>query len=411
MRGVRRAIVAAIAFAACTITSVTVQAATKSEAWVGSWASAQMLADPAAGVGEESWPNTTLRQTVRLTLSGDRVRLRLSNAFGAAPLHIGAVHIAHAKASGAAAIDPASDRAVTFNGIADVTIPAGADYLSDPVDLPVTAQSDLAISLYYANAPVGVTGHPGSRTTSFLISGNHTADPDLENPKKSDHWFQIAAVDVTAPKASAVVAFGDSITDGYASTTNANNRWPDTLATRLKNTGVLNMGIGGNRLLYDHAGPNALARFDRDVLAMSGVHTVILLEGINDLGMRHIDVTTDAGVHAAKVADIIGAYRQFIDRAHAAGLKVIGATITPFVGSDYYHPGAASEADRQQINAWIRQSGHFDGVIDFDAVVRDPAHPDRLIPAFDSGDHLHPSPAGYRAMGEAVPVTFLTGKK
>ncbi|MGB8602382.1 MAG: SGNH/GDSL hydrolase family protein [Rhizomicrobium sp.] len=411
MKGARWAVAAAIIFAACTTLSATVQAATRSDAWVGSWASAQMSADPAAGVGEESWPNTTLRQTVRLTLSGDRLRLRLSNAFGAAPLHIAAVHVAHARASGVAAIDPASDRAVTFNGKADVTIPAGADYLSDPVDLPVTAQSDLAISLYYANAPVGVTGHPGSRTTSFLVTGNHTADADLNAPKKTDHWFQIAAVDVVAPKASAVVTFGDSITDGYASTTNANNRWPDTLAARLKNTGVLNLGIGGNRLLYDHTGPNALARFDRDVLAMSGVHAVILLEGINDLGMRHIDTATSEEDHSAKVAEIVGAYRQFIDRAHAAGLKVIGATITPFIGSDYYHPGAASEADRQQINGWIRTPGHFDAVVDFDAVVRDPAHPDRLIPAFDSGDHLHPSPAGYRAMGEAVPVTLLTGKK
>jgi lysophospholipase L1-like esterase len=230
-----------------------------------------------------------------------------------------------------------------------------------------------------------------------------------------DHWYQLSGVDVLAPSgAASLVALGDSITDGHGATTNGNDRWTDILAQRLqssprtRNIGVSNQGIGGNHLLIDGLGPNALARIDRDVLAPAGVRWVILFEGVNDLGglARNGEVTP--AEHAALVQRVLSAYQQIILRAHAHGIRVFGATITPYTGSDYYHPGPLSEADRQTVNAWIRTPGHFDAILDFDTIVRDPQHPERLLPAFDSGDHLHPSPAGYRAMGEALPLNLLT---
>jgi lysophospholipase L1-like esterase len=215
------------------------------------------------------------------------------------------------------------------------------------------------------------------------------------------------------PEAASIVALGDSITDGHGATTNGNDRWTDVLAQRLqaspntRNIGVSNQGIGGNHLLIDGLGPNALARFDRDVLAPAGVRWVILFEGVNDLGglARNGEVTPPE--HAALVKRVLSAYEQIVLRAHAHGLRVLGATITPYVGSDYYHPGPLSETDRQAVNTWIRAAGHFDAVIDFDSVVRDPQHPDRLLPTYDCGDHLHPSPAGYRAMGEAISLSLF----
>jgi lysophospholipase L1-like esterase len=229
-----------------------------------------------------------------------------------------------------------------------------------------------------------------------------------------DHWYFLSGVDVAAGTGtSAIVALGDSITDGHGATTNGNDRWTDVLAARLQGapgmTGiaVLNEGIGGNRLLADGLGPNALARFDRDVLAQNGVRYLIVLEGINDIGnLTRTTVATDAQ-HEELVRRIIGAYRQITMRAHAHGIKVLGGTILPFMGSGFYHPGASNEQDRQAVNAWIRAPEHFDAVIDFDKVAADPAHPDRLRPDYDCGDHLHPSPAGYRAMADAVALELL----
>jgi lysophospholipase L1-like esterase len=236
----------------------------------------------------------------------------------------------------------------------------------------------------------------------------------LPDALKVEHWYQISGVDVVGPeKAAAVVTLGDSITDGHGATTNGNDRWPDVLAARMqadKSTranGVLNEGIGGNRLLLDGLGPNALARFDRDVLAQTAVRAVIVLEGINDLGTLTRDHDVSAEEHAGLVLRIEAAYAQMIERAHAHGVRVIGATILPYAGSGYYHPGPESEADREAINAWIRGPGHFDSVVDFDQVMRDPQHPDRLLPAYDSGDHLHPGPAGYKAMGDAIPLALF----
>ncbi|HVI79680.1 MAG TPA: SGNH/GDSL hydrolase family protein, partial [Candidatus Acidoferrum sp.] len=262
--------------------------------------------------------------------------------------------------------------------------------------------------------PSGETGHPGSRETSYYVHGDFTSAPDLPNAKRVDHWYQVSAIDVRgSSNSAAIVAFGDSITDGHGATTNGNDRWTDVLSERLQATGstrgisVLNHGIGGNHLLTDGLGPNALARFDRDVLAQTGVRYVIVLEGVNDLGGLTRESDASAAAHGALVHRILGAYEQIILRAHAHGVRVYGATILPFVGSDYYHPPAATEADRQTINDWIRAAGHFDAVVDFDKVTRDPQHPERLLPAYDCGDHLHPNPAGYRAMGEAVPLALF----
>ncbi|MGN6122576.1 MAG: SGNH/GDSL hydrolase family protein [Sphingomonas oligoaromativorans] len=382
--------------------------------WVGSWAASQQVPEPQNALAPADLHDATLRQVVRLSAGGNRIRLRLSNAFGTQPLVIDNVHVAHALSPAGARIDPASDRQVTFNGLASVTIPAGASYLSDPVAMAATPLAVLAVSLHLPEAPDRQTGHPGSRSTSYLVHGDQSAAADLANAQKVEHWYQLAGIEVEAPAAAgAVVTLGDSITDGHGATTNGNDRWPDRLAERLQATpatrglSVLNQGIGGNRLLLDGLGPNALARFDRDVLAQPGVRTVVLLEGVNDLGTFTRDAPASPEGHATLVAQLIGAYRQIVERAHAQGVKVIGATILPYGGNGYYHPDAANEADRQAINRWIREPGHFDGVVDFDRVTRDPAHPDHLRPDFDSGDHLHPSPKGYKAMADAVPLALL----
>jgi lysophospholipase L1-like esterase len=278
--------------------------------------------------------------------------------------------------------------------------------------------SDLAITLHVELLPPDQTGHPGSRATSYLVHGNQVSAAELPEAKKIEHWYFIAGVDVTAPaEASSVVIIGDSITDGHGATTNENDRWPDVVAKRLqasrdmKSIAVLNHGIGGNRLLLDGLGPNALARFDHDVLAQAGVGYVLVLEGINDIGMLTRAGEVEQSEHDLHQKQIIAAYEQIITRAHAHGIKVVGCTILPFAGSGFYHPGPGAEAERQAINDWIRTAGHFDDFVDFDRVTRDPEHPDRLLPAFDSGDHLHPSPAGYAAMANTVPLSLFQARK
>lgn len=383
--------------------------------WIATWGASQQIPEPQNTLPSADLNDTTLRQIVHLSAGGSQLRVHLSNVFGTEPLHLTSVHIARPLAPDSSAIDPQSDRALTFAGAVDVTVPAGAEFVSDPIAFTVPALSDLAVSFHLDAAPARETSHPGSRATSWYAHGDAASAPTLLNPSKVDHWFQLSEIDVdAAPGAASIVALGDSITDGHAATTNGNDRWTDILAARLQHSpstrtvGVSNQGIGGNHLLTDGLGPNALARFDRDVLAPAGVRWVILLEGVNDLGGLTRDGEVPVEKHAALVQRILAAYQQIIARAHAHGLNVFGATITPYVGSDYYHPGPLSEADRQTINAWIRASGHFDVVIDFDQVVRDPLHPDRLLPAYDSGDHLHPSPAGYKAMGESVPLSLFS---
>jgi lysophospholipase L1-like esterase len=383
--------------------------------WVASWAASQQLVEPNNSLVPEDLSDATLRQIVHLSLGGSQVRLRLSNRFGNTPLHLTAVHLARAVSPASEKIVAATDKALTFSGASDVTIPAHADYLSDPLSFPVGDFSDLAITLHFDKPPEEQTGHPGSRATSYLIHGVSVAALEFATPvKKVDHWYFIAGVDVAAaPDASAIVVLGDSITDGHGATTNGNDRWPDILAQRLqsqppsRNIAIDNQGIGGNRLLLDGAGPNGLSRIDQDVIAQAGVRCLIVLEGVNDIGMLGRQSEVSAPEHALLVHEMIGAYEQIIARAHTHEIKVIGATIMPFVGSDFYHPGPATEADRQAVNAWIRTPGHFDAVLDFDKVMGDPEHPDRLLPAFDSGDHLHPSPAGYSAMAHSVPLALF----
>ncbi len=382
--------------------------------WVGSWAASQQTPETANLLDPELMRDATLRQVVHLSVGGNQLRVRLSNAFGTQPLHLMAVHVARPGPAGGSAIDVGSDTAVMFHGAADVMIPAGAEYVSDAVTFSAAALSSMVISIHYEEPPVGETGHPGSRATSYVAHGDLVSAASLPDAKTVEHWYQISGVDVVgAGKSAAVVVLGDSITDGHGATTNANDRWPDVLAARMqgdkstRGLGVVNQGIGGNRLLLDGLGPNALARFDRDVVAQTAVRVVIVLEGVNDLGTLTRDHDAPAEAHAALVKQIEGAYQQMIARAHAHGIRVIGATILPYGGSKYYHPGPESEADRQAINAWIRESGHFDNVLDFDALMRDPAHPNLMLPAYDSGDGLHPGPAGYKAMGDAIPLTLL----
>jgi lysophospholipase L1-like esterase len=381
---------------------------------VGTWSSSQQTPEPENAVAPEDMRDMTMREIFHLSMGGTSLRVHLSNAFGRQPLHFTSVHIGRPLSASSPQIDPASDRALTFAGGADVTVPAGAEYISDPIDYSAAPLSNLAVTFHLDAAPDGETGHPGSRATSYFVHGDSVAAGDLPNANHVDHWYQISGIDVRANSdAAAIVALGDSITDGHGATPNGNDRWTDVLAQRLQASAttraisVLNQGIGGNHLLTDGLGPNVLARFDRDVLAQAGAKYLIVFEGVNDLGGLTRLGDVPAAAHSDLVHRIEGAYEQIITRAHDAGIEVFGATITPFVGSEYYHPPATTEADRQVINDWIRTPGHFDAVIDFDKAMRDPQHPDHFLPAYDSGDHLHPSVAGYKAMGEAVPLSLF----
>ncbi|MDR7229101.1 lysophospholipase L1-like esterase [Caulobacter sp. BE264] len=383
----------------------------ESQRWVGAWSSAQLAPDAKNSLAPEDYPNATLRQVVRVSIGGDTLRVKLSNLFGTQPLTIDAARIAVSAAPATARIDPATDRPLTFSASARVIIPAGGETWSDPVKLKVEALAHLAISLHYPAAPTVQTGHPGSRATSYVLTGDHTAATDLPGAKTADRWFQIAGVDVGSEKASAIVAFGDSITDGYGVQPNTNLRWTDGLIERLKgrNIAVLNLGIGGNRVLADGLGPSGVSRFDRDVLSQSGVTHFVILEGVNDLGVLNRDQSQDAAANARMAQDLINAYAGMVAKARAKGIKAIGATILPYSGSAYYHPPAEAEAARQTINAWIRAPGNFDAVIDWDAVLRDPARPTYLLAAYDN-DGLHPNMAGYKAMAEAIPLSLFESR-
>jgi len=402
-------ILASLAFAGSTA-----KTHSKPQVWVASWGASQQIPEPQNAMAPDDLQDATMRQIFHLSVGGSALRVHLSNAFGTDPLRFTSVHIARPMSAVSSSIDAASDRALTFSGNSDANVPPGAELVSDPLDYPVSALSDLAVTFHLDGAPDGQTGHPGSRATSYFVHGDFPAAANLLDAKRIDHWYQVSEIDVLAPaEAASVVVLGDSITDGHGATTNGNDRWTDVLAQRLqaspstRSIGVSNQGIGGNHLLTDGLGPNALARFDRDVLAPAGVRWLIVFEGVNDLGGLARTAEVSPEEHNARVKQVISAYEQIVVRAHAHGLRVYGATITPYVGSDYYHPSAVSEADRQAVNAWIRDAGHFDSVIDFDKVVLDPQHPDHLLPANDCGDHLHPSPAGYRAMGETVPLTLF----
>ena len=380
--------------------------------WVATWtASPQPPEPPFINPNPASFSNQTIRQIVHVSLGGSTVRLRLSNEFGRTPLRVGELRVAHHLA-GASTV-PGSDRPVTVGGQSSFTIPAGAPVLSDPVDIRVPALSNLVVSLYLPDTVTTGTFHSlGVQTTYVTTPGNYTAAMSPPVAATPTSGFFLSGLSVKAGKRSAaIVTLGDSITDGFASTVDANRRWPNVLAARLQarpqydHLAVANQGISGNRTLHDLIGPNALARFDRDVGATAGAKWVILLEGINNIG-----IPGAFGLPAEQVSasDIINGHRQLIARAKERGLKIYGATLTPFEGTVF--PGyftAAGEAKRQAVNAWIRGSGEFDAVIDFDRVIRDPAFPSRMLPAYDSGDHLHPNDAGYQAMANAIDLSLF----
>jgi lysophospholipase L1-like esterase len=383
--------------------------AAQGEHWVASWGTAQMVPDAKNELPAAQWRDATLRQVVHVSLGARTVRVRISNAFGTEPLVLDAASLALAKGPGQADVEQASMRPLRFSGSASVTIPAGAEYVSDPVDLPHRAGADLAVSMHFGAAPARQTSHPGARTNSFVAIGNRVLDAALPQADKVTHWYQLAGIEVLAtPSVHAVVAIGDSITDGYGVTTDGNDRWTDRLATRLRGNGmgevgVVNAGIGGGRLLQDGLGPNMVSRFERDVLERPGVSHAIVMIGVNDLGGRQ----RTPAERQRMLEDLKRAHTQLVERAHARGVCVIGGTITPYSGSGYYKPSAENEEDRLAYNQWIRESGTFDAVADFDAALRDPARPAFLIKAYDN-DGLHPSLAGYQAMADAVPLAALS---
>ncbi len=353
--------------------------------------------------------NQTLRENVHITLGGDRARVVLSNVFGTTPLEIGAAHVA-LRQQDAATVVPGSDRPLTFGGTPTATIPANAVLVSDPVALTIPNFADLAIDLFVPGdtSTTTVTVHPSAFETNYVVTGNHAGDADWSGATTNTSWYYLSHVEVSAPEHTpVVVTMGDSITDGTASTVNAHKRWVDVLARRLmpekssRKIAVVNAGISANRVLSQvggNAGNNALSRFDQDVLMQPGVRFVTVLESINDIGQARLNPSPSA-------ADLIAGHHQMIERAHLLGVKIFGATLTPFEGAAYYsEPG---EAKREAVNAWIRTSKEYDGVIDFDAAVHDPQHPTKYLPQFDSGDHLHPSDAGYDAMGNAINLALF----
>lgn len=380
--------------------------------WTTAWATSQQAYTPENAIPPGALDNATLRQLVRTTISGNRLRVRVSNAFGTDPLELSGVNLAVAAAPSSPRTRGGTDRALTFSGARRVTIPAGAEYVSDPVSLDVPALATLAVSMHILKHPPQQSGHVGSRATSYIAAGDRLSASDLPGATTADHWYNLTSIDVRGGT-GAIAIVGDSITDGNGVQPNTNQRWPDFLMERLqanprtRGLAVLNLGIGGNRLLNDGLGPNAMARFDRDVLTRHNVRYLIVFEGVNDLGTLTREAPVSAQEHELHVARMIAAYRQMVGRARERGIKVIGATISPFGGFEYYHPTAVNEADRQKINAWIRTPGNFDAVIDFDKLLRDPKRPDRLLPRYDKGDGIHPSIAGYRAMGAFVPLSLF----
>ncbi|WP_231648440.1 SGNH/GDSL hydrolase family protein [Saccharothrix sp. NRRL B-16348] len=409
------------ALAALLLLLPTTASASPRSTWVGAWATSPTTV-PASDT--TAFEDQTLRQVVHLSVGGSSVRVRLSNEFGAEPLVIGEAHVARRAGTGSS-VQPGSDRRLTFGGRPSATLPPGTPLLSDPVALPVEADSDLVISIHLPRRTPGNTVHAFPYQDGYVAAGNVTGRAEITPTAVLGKWHFLTGVSVTgAKRGSTVVAFGDSITDGAETTRGANRRWPDVLARRfqdergLRHLGVVNEGISGNRLLHDpnppvghpaegyaaYFGQAALRRFDRDVLAQPGVGHVVVLLGVNDLGHPGTSAPLSEKVTAQ---DIIGAHRQLIARAHAQGLRIHGGTITPFRDDTFGFFSPENEAARQAVNHWIRTGGEYDGVIDFDRAVRDPAQPDRLLPAYDSGDHLHPNDAGMAAMAAAVPLRLF----
>ncbi len=377
--------------------------------WVATWATSQQLTEKGNLPPEPGFTEATVRQKLRVSIGGEKLRVRFSNEFGNGPLTLEAAHVALADGFADAKIQPGTSRVLTFRGASSVTIQPGATIISDPLDMALAPMADVTITTVTKASPSDVTGHPGSRTTSYFAYGGAAPDAaDLPEAKRTDHWYFMCSLDVwTQRPAAAVAILGDSITDGRGSTTNGNNRWPDILSQRLRanpataDVAVLNHGVGGGRVLRDGLGVSALRRFDRDVIAQPGVKWLVILEGVNDLG------TSSPETVAQTAQELISAYDQMITRAHDHGIKVYGATIMPLGGFKSYDT-PEREAARQTVNAWIRSSGRFDAVIDFDAVARDPENPAKLTAATDGGDHLHLSAGGYKIIAGSIDLGLFT---
>jgi lysophospholipase L1-like esterase len=413
----------------CYVLALTILAATRAGAatdhWVTTWTDPQPMIpralppapapppapaanaprgmDPAAfEIMRHGFHDQTVRMVAHTSIAGSRLRIRLNAPFQSGPVLIGDVHVA-LRQSGSAIV-PGSDRPVLFNGKPQVTIGPGMVLVSDPVALRIPAQADLAVSLYLPEDTGTPSAHNGVHTSYVSKSGDQTGATDIADPILTPNYYWLAGIDVVAaPTASLLVAFGDSITEGWRSTPDTDRSWPAVLSRRLGSDprtsmiAVANMGIGGNRLLHQETGASALARFDHDVLGQAGARWVVVLLGINDIGRSDIDpVTSD---------ELIGGYRQLIERAHTHGLKIAGGTVPPYEGAPYARPDG--ETIRKTVNEWIRHGGAFDAVVDFDLATRDPAHPDRLRPDYDSGDHLHPADAGYAAMAQAFDLSVF----
>lgn len=376
-----------------------------SEKWVGTWATAPQLVEPHNMPPEPGLTNNSLRQIVRVSIGGDELRMRFSNEFSTSPVTMKSVQIAVSE--GGSNIDEETIKTLKFNNRNEVTMSAGDAIFSDPIEFPLQPRMDLAITIHFGETSPDVTGHPGSRTTSYILSGENVSDPSFGEAIKTDHWYVINNIEVKAPEnARAIAIIGNSITDGRGSGTNKQNRWPDILSERLlknpetEHVAVLNQGIGGNCVLKECLGPAAIERFDRDVLNQSGVKWLIILEGVNDLGQ------TPDSVSAAKVAEnLIAAYSQMIERAHENGIFVYGATILPFDKS-FYHEDYRQTA-RNTVNSWIRNSGRFDAVIDFDKTMRNPEDTLTIKSDLHDGDFLHPNEKGYVIMGESIDLELF----
>jgi lysophospholipase L1-like esterase len=378
--------------------------------WVTTWGCAPQLTEP-NNLPPAPLANSTLRQFVRTSIGGNHLRVRFSNAYGTDPVSIHAARVALAPATasgGNGDIHPATDKGLTFRGAPGTVIPRGELVLSDPIEFDLPALTNIAISVHYGSiSTTTINGHPGSRTTSFIVPSNAVSAVNLPSASKTRHWYTITGVEVLADSSSKTISIlGDSITDGRGSTDDGNNRWPDVLAERLSTNaptagvGVANMGIGGNAI-FGGLGPAAVNRFDRDVLSQNGVRYLIVFEGVNDIGSGSSSMTT--------ATNLVNAYAQFATKAKARGLRAYGATITPFGGSGYYTE--LHEQERQFVNAWLRTNTVFDGVIDFDAAVLDPADTTKFkaeyYPGLNASDWLHLNPAGYKAMADAIDLNLF----
>ncbi len=369
--------------------------------WIGTWSSSPMLVEPGNMPPEPGLSGNTLRQVVYASIGGQRLRVRFSNGYGKSSLTLNAVRLA--RSLGGRRIEPNSDVDLTFAGEGNARIAPGQELVSDPIDFDFEPLALLAITIQFGSTPRDITGHPGSRTTSFLAEGTIVTAAEFAAALPTEHWYIVVGIDVIAEESpGAIVTLGDSITDGRGSTTDGNNRWPDCLSRRLRGDAatnqiaLLNAGIGGNSVLENGLGPTALERFERDVIRQCGTRWLVLLEGVNDIG------TSCDSLVAKK---LIFAYEHFIAIAHRYDILAYGVPLLPFGGSQYY--SLEHEQARQVVNTWIRSSGKFDAVIDLDAAVRDPEQPTRLCSVYDGGDHLHLSPAGLARMADAIDLALF----